>query len=237
MALVLGAALSALGLPVGSAAAASANRPATTTIQEELGLGSSVPQLPPMCNFSWPTTAWPPKVDAVAKAHMLRGTDVPRGLAEHAAALASNTPNLDQLAVGFPRAAFAEMTYATRATSGESIDEMIGRLPTQAAAVTTYRHARDVVFGSCQRYWGDESPDQANYALANQGPDVFAYRLLSGSSYNSTADVVVLGHRGRFVFDLSVGNFIEYPATGVAAYPTNAAVDAVLHAALTRLGH
>jgi hypothetical protein len=220
-----------------SSAAANAKRPAVTTLQEELGIGPSVPKLPPKCNVSWPTKSWPPKSDAAARAHMLHVSDLPPGLSEHPAALASNTPNLDQLAVGFPQAAFAEVTYSTRATSGFSVDEMIGRLPTHAAAVRTYRRADDVIFGSCQRYWGVESPAQARDALPGEHRDVFAYRSLSGSSYNSNASIVVLGCRGPFVFDLSVANYIVYPATGVAAFPTNTEASAVLARALTRLEH
>jgi hypothetical protein len=47
--------------------------------------------------------------------------------------------------------------------------------------------------------------------------------------------VLLLGVRGRYVFDMRINSFINYPDTGVAAMPTPSDVSAILAAALARL--
>jgi hypothetical protein len=187
---------------------------------------------------SWPANAWPPEVDAQARAHALQPSDLPRGLRESLTQLASNSPDLDQLAVGWPQAGLADVSAfpATRAATQSSVDEIVGRARTPAQANATYLRARNVLFGSCVREWpgGEGRP---RYPMPWAGPGVFAFEQSDQNDHGvSTAAVVIVGHRGRFDFELRVGTFVY--AAGAphdAPLPTRAQLAAVLTPALRRL--
>lgn len=210
----------------------------TTPVASNLQQAPGAPALPAACNLSWPTAAWPPTVDPQARAHALRPSDLPPGLRESAAQLASNGPDLDQLAVGWPRAGFAEVAAypATRSEKQTSLDEIVGRSQSTAQATATYLRARDVIFGSCARDWpgGEGRP---RYAIAWAGPGVFAFTQSDQDDHGiSSAAVVILGHRGRFDFELRVGDLVYAPgAPRDAPVPTRAQLAAVLTPALRRL--
>ena len=102
-----------LGASAAGGAPSTPTTPAVSNLQQAPGLPGA-PALPAACNLSWPTAAWPPTVDPQARAHALRQSDLPPGLRESAAQLASNGPDLDQLAVGWPRAGFAEVSPFSR---------------------------------------------------------------------------------------------------------------------------
>jgi hypothetical protein len=163
-------------------------------------------------------------------------------MSEYPTQLASNGPNLDQLAMGWPDAGFAEIsaTPTRRSVGGLTVDEMVGRAPTPAQATATFRRAKDVIFGSCDTHWpGQEAQDP--YAMSWAGPGLFAFEEKSEWDYGiSSAAVVILGHRGHFDFELRVGNFsyssMPPPPTDDAAVPTRAQLAAVLTPALHRLG-
>lgn len=196
------------------------------------------PPLPAACNLSWPAGAWPPKVDPQALAHALHGSDLPKGLRESPAQLASNGPNLDQLAVGWPQAGFAEISAfpAVRTAKQLSVDEIVGRSPTSAQATATYLRARDVIFGSCVRDWpGGEG--QPRYRIPWARARLFAFEESDQNDHGiSTAAVVIFGHRGHFDFELRVGTFVYAAgAPETAPVPTRAQLAAVLTPALHRL--
>jgi hypothetical protein len=211
--------------------------PAVSNLQQAPGLPGARP-LPAACNLSWPAAAWPPTVDAQAQAHALRQSDLPSGLRESAAQLASNGPNLDQLAVGWPRDGFAEVSAfpATRSEQQSSVDEIVGHAPTTAQASATYLRARNVIFGSCAKDWpgGEGRPRDA---IPWAGPGVFAFTESDQNDHGiSSAAVVILGHRGRFDFELRVGNLVYAPgAPHNAPVPTRAQLAAVLTPTLRRL--
>jgi hypothetical protein len=242
--------VSVLGsLPAGAAAAAAAaapaattttqpHLPAVTTLGQELLVPGGAPKLPAACNRSWTTKAWPPHVDAGVTTHALRASDLPAGLHEHPPSFATNTPNLNELAVGWPHAAFTEVFFSEGSGTGpgSTVDEIVGRAASADAATSSYRADRDELFGSCQQYY--PGPPLPRYALAHNVPDLFAYETVDDTRGFSTAVVTVVGHRGRFVFDLSVGTYgysTEVSAPTVAA-PAPPQVNTVLDAALARLG-
>jgi hypothetical protein len=196
------------------------------------------PKLPAACNRTWPTKAWPPRIDARAKAHALRGSDVPAGMQQHRPSFASNAPNLDELAVGFPRTGFAEVSFSDGRSlgTGSSLEEVVGRASSSESATSTYRADRDALFGSCEQYF--PGPPLPRYTLAGNAAGIFAYPTSNDTRGASFASVTIVGHRGRFVFDLSVSTHGYDPsvtATTVAP-PAPTEVTAVLDAALARLG-
>jgi hypothetical protein len=196
------------------------------------------PPLPAACNLAWPTSAWPPVTDSQAEAHTLRPSDLPSGLRESPAQLASNGPDLDQLAMGWPQAGFAEISaYPAQRTSPEmSVDEIVGRAATVGQAAAAYLRARNVIFGSCVRHWpGREG--QPRYPMAWAGSGLFAFEMSDQQDHGtSSAAVVIVGHRGRFDFELRVGTFAYTPLpTQKAAVPTRAKLAVVLDRALARL--
>ena len=149
-------ALGAVPLPIDDVGAATTTStpPSVSDLQEWLMIPGGAPRLPPTCNLSWPTKAWPPRIDAQAEARALRPSDLPGGLHEHKTAFATNAPDLDELAVGFPHAGFAEVSFSEGfgPGPGSTVEERVGRMATMAAATATYRADRDALFGSCQQY-------------------------------------------------------------------------------------
>jgi hypothetical protein len=206
-------------------------------LQDELQIPGGAPKLPAACNRSWTTKAWPPHVDAGLKTHALRASDLPAGLHVHPPGFATNTPNLNELAVGWPHADFDEFFFSEGSGTGpgSTVTEILGRAASAAAATSTYRADRDELFGSCQQYY--PGPPLPRYTLAENARDAFAYETVNETRGFSTAIVTVVGHRGRFVFDLSVGTYgysTEVTAPPVAA-PAPAEISTVLEVALARL--
>ena len=234
-------------LPVGAAvagASASASKlPPVSDLQQYLQIPGGAAKLPAACNLSWPTKAWPPRIDTEAKAHALRPSDVPAGLRQHPPTFATNAPDLDELAVGFPHTGFAEVFFSKGSGPGpgSTVDERVGRAATTAAATTLYRADRDELFGSCQQYFpGLPLPRYPlSGGVAADAANVFAYREANDTRGASFSSIVVVGHRGRYVFDVSIGTYGYDPSTTptTVAPPSPTQVSAVLDAALARLGH
>lgn len=241
VALALG--LLPVGTSVAGASATASKLPPVSDLQQYLDVPSGAPGLPAACNLSWPTKAWPPRIDAEAKAHALRPSDVPAGLRQHPPTFATNAPDLDELAVGFPHTGFAEVFFSQGSGpgSGSAVDEKVGRAITMAAATTIYRADRDELFGSCQRYFpGPPLPRYALSGASGAGPaSLFAYREGNETRGASFSSIVVVGHRGRYVFDVSIGTYgyDPSPTPTTVAPPSPTRVSAVLDAALARLGH
>jgi hypothetical protein len=152
----------------------------------------------------------------------------------------ATTPDLDDFAMGWPHAGLAEVTgspsASTESEAGPSIGEIVGRARTPALASAAYRKARDVIFGSCVRLWpGNEG--KPRYLVPWAGPDVFAFEEIDQQDHGfSRADVILVGHRGRFDFELEVGNFLDSAADPMnAALPTRSQLAAALTPALERL--
>jgi hypothetical protein len=235
--------LGMLGMVLTTAAVAAGAAAATPTTSPVSNLGQApgipgAPPLPAACNLSWPAGDWPPKADPQALAHALHQSDLPNTLRESPAQLATNGPNLDQLAVGWPQAGFAEVSAfpAERTTKQSSVDEIVGRSPTPAQATATYLRARNVIFGSCVRHWpGGEG--QPRFPIPWAGSGLFAFEQSDQNDHGiSTAAVVIVGHRGRFDFELRVGTFVYAAgAPETAPVPTRAQLAAVLTPALRRL--
>jgi hypothetical protein len=208
-------------------------------LQQNLLIPGGAPKLPAACNLSWPTKAWPPRIDTRAKLHALRQSDVPAGLREGPPTFASNAPNLNELAVGFPRAGFAEVFFSTKpaaVSGGLAVDESVGRLATPAVATSTFRADRDDLFGSCERYF--PGPPLPRYALPGNPPGLFAYESRDGARGFAGLQVVIVGHRDRFVFTLSVDTYVYDPSAvtpPTAPLPPPADVTALLGGALARL--
>ncbi len=227
-------------LPVEGSGASTTGRtlPAVTDLREWMMVPGAA-EIPAACNRSWPTRAWPPRIDAEARAHALRPSDVPRGLREYPPVFATNAPDLDELAVGFPHAGFAEVSFSAGSGSGprSTVEERVGRVSTPAGATTIYRADRDALFGSCQRYF--PGPPSPRHPLAGEPPNLFAYSTGNETRGASFSSVVIIGHRGRFVFDLSVATYGYDPSTTptTVAPPTTAQVTTVLDAAVARLSH
>jgi hypothetical protein len=209
-----------------------------TTLQQELLVPGGAPKLPAACNRSWTTKAWPPHVDTGLETHALRASDLPAGLHEHPPSFATNTPDLNELAVGWPHAHFAEYFFSEGVGTGpgSTVTEILGSAASAALATSTYRADRDELFGACQQYY--PGPPLPRFTLAPDAPpDVFAYETVTETRGFSTAIVTVVGHRGRVVFDLSVGTYgysTEVTAPPVAP-PAPAEIGTVLDAALARL--
>lgn len=223
----------------GSGAATTTSKlPSVSDLQQFMEIPGGAPRLPAACNLSWPTKAWPPRIDARAKSHALRQSDVPRVLREHPPTFATNAPDLDELAVGFPRAGFAEVLFSEGSGlgPGSTVDERVGRVSTPAAATAIYRADRDALFGSCQQYF--PGPSSPRYPLAGSPADLFAYSTGNETRGASFSSIVIIGHRGRYVFDLSVGTYgyDPTPTPTTVAPPASPQITAVLHATLARLG-
>jgi hypothetical protein len=192
-----------------SSTAGATTTPATSAVsnlQQAPGVPGA-PPLPPVCNLSWPTAAWPPSTDAQAKAHSLRLSDLSTGMREAPPFFASNSPNLDQLAVGWPHAGIAELdtSSAPRAGRESSIDEIVGRAQTPAQATATYRRARDVIFGSCAKDWPGHQ-GQVRYPIPWAGAGVFAFETSDQQDHGvGSVSVMIIGHQGPFDFALQVG--------------------------------
>jgi hypothetical protein len=226
-------------LPVeASAVPTTSTLPSVSELQEWMMIPGGAPKLPAACNLSWPTKAWPPRIDAQAKSHALRQSDVPRGLREHPPSFATNAPDLDELAVGFPHAGFAEVSFSQGSGlgPGSTVDERVGRMSTPAAATAVYRADRDALFGSCQQYF--PGPPLPRYQLAGDPTDLFAYSTGNETRGAAFSSIAIVGHRGRFVFDLSIGTYgyDPSPTPTTVAPPTSAPISTVLHSALARLG-
>jgi hypothetical protein len=212
--------------------------PGVSNLQQAPGLPGA-PPLPAACNLSWPTSAWPPRTDAEAEAHALRQSDLPAGLRVAPPFFASNGPNLDQLAVGWPQAGIAELDTSSpsRAGSESSIDEIVGRAQTPAQATATYRRARDVIFGSCAKAWpGHEG--QMHYPIPWAGAGAFAFEQSDQQDHGvGSVSVTLFGHQGRFDFVLQVGDLTYTPNPSQrAAPPPRAELVGILRSARARLG-
>jgi hypothetical protein len=237
--LVAGVAGAVFPAAMADGATATPTTSAVSDLQQFPG-NPGAPPLPAACNLSWPTKAWPPKVDAQAGDRVLRPSDLPAGMRESPAPLAT-TPNLDELAMGWPQGELAEVASSTSPSvstgAGSTIDEIVGRARGAAQATATYRKARDLIFGSCVRYWpGNEG--RPRYPVPWAGSSVFAFEESDQEDHGfSRASVVLLGHRGRFDFELDVGNFVDSPDDPTdAPIPTRAQLAAALTPALARLG-
>jgi hypothetical protein len=228
-------------VPIGDSGAATTTStpPSVSDLQEWLMIPGGAPKLPTACNLSWPTKAWPPRVDAQAKAHALRQSDMPKGLREHPPTFATNAPDLDELAVGFPHAGFAEVSFSEGSGlgPGSTVDERVGRVPTAAAATKIYNADRTALFGRCQQYF--LGPPPPRYRLVGNPTNLFAYSTGNETRGASFSSIVIIGHRGRFVFDLSIGTYgyDPSPTPTTLAPPTSAQITTVVHTALARLGH
>ena len=68
---------------------------------------------------------------------------------------------------------------------------------------------------------------------------MFAFSTGNETRGASFSSIVIIGHRGRFVFDLSVGTYgyDPSPTPTTVAPPTSVQITTVLHAALARLSH
>jgi len=212
----------------------------TSTTPSTLTVGpmpySDAPIAPTYCSVSYPSRSWPPRHIAVIAVHVLTVADVPAGMTRYPPTYASNGPNLDQLAVGFPRSAMGEVDYAGRVDPARTsfISEILGHAPSRAGAIAAYRYARDHIYGDCERYYehGQSSP---RIQLSQSGPDLFAFKTYGGDSRESIASFTVIGIRADFVFDISVGDHTFYPSQQQAVFPTISQVSAVVDAALSHL--
>jgi hypothetical protein len=146
---------------------------------------------------------------------------------------ATNGPSLDEIAAGFPTDPIAEADYATNQQPYFGIDEILGEARTPQAADVIFTFAKDHIYGDCQHFWGQSLPPA--FLLPQSGSNVAAFEVLGGTSYTSTAWVVVLGCEGNFDFDLSVGNWTAYPDTQQATPPTQSQVLQAVDAALLRI--
>ena len=237
-AVVVALSLGLLPLDHSGAATTTPTLPAVSDLQEWMGIPSNAPKPPAPCNPSWPTKAWPPRIDAEAKAHALRASDVPRGMRQHPPTFATNAPDLDELAVGFPHVGYAEVYFSESSgpEAGSTVEERVGRASTPSAATAVYRGDRDALFGSCQQYF--PGPPLPRVALAGDPTNLFAYQEGNDTRGASNSEIVIIGHRGRYVFDLSVGTYgyDPSPTATTVAPPTPAQITTVLDAALARLG-
>ena len=188
---------------------------------------------PAYCTTSYPSSSWPPAAAPEVAAHLLTAQDVPPGLTSNPPVIASNGPSLDEIAAGFPTDPIAEADYATNQQPFFSISEILGKATTPQAAEDVFTFAKDHIYGDCQYFWGDSQPPA--FPLPQSEPNVAAFAVRSGSSYNSLALVVVLGCEGNFDFDLTVGNSTDYPNTQEAALPTSAQVSQAVNATLVRI--
>jgi hypothetical protein len=210
---------------------------AVSNLQEAPGVPGAAP-LPPACNLSWPTAAWPPSTDAQAKAHALRQSDLPAGMRQAPPFFASNSPNLDQLAVGWPQAGIAELDTSSTARAGNesSMDEIVGRAQTPAQATATYLRARDVIFGSCAKDWPGHD-GQLRYPIHWAGAGVFAFEMSDQQDHGvGSVSIMIIGHQGRFVFALQVSDLTYTPNPSQRAIPpARAELAALLRTARARL--
>jgi hypothetical protein len=152
---------------------------------------------------------------------------------------ASNSPNLDQLAVGWPHAGIAELdtSSAARAGNESSIDEIVGRAQTPAQATATYSRARDVIFGSCAKDWPGHD-GQLRYPIPWAGAGAFAFEMSDQQDHGvSSVSIMIIGHQGSFVFALQVGDLTYTPNPSQRATPpTRAELAGLLRTARARLG-
>jgi hypothetical protein len=168
-------------------------------------------------------------------AHLLTKADVPASMTDVPITTYPDAPDVDELAAGFPADPIAEAEFDPPGASSvfSSIHEILGLAPSQAAATSLFTFARDHSFGDCQYWWGDGIPKQMT--IPESGPDIAAFPEYVGNSYQSHAAVYVIGHRGDFYFEVSVGNISDYPSTARATLPTIAQVSQVVTAALVHL--
>jgi hypothetical protein len=147
-----------------------------------------------------------------------------------------DAPDVDELAAGFPADPIAEAQFTSAGVSVYSgIHEILGLAPSQTAATSLFTFARDHVFGDCQYWWAHGIPKQMT--IPESGPDIVAFPEYGGGSYESLAYVDVIGHRGDFYFEVSVGNNSNYPSTARATLPTIGQVSQAVTAALAHLPH
>ena len=190
---------------------------------------------PSYCTTTIPSKAWPPVLSAAVGAHLLTKRDVPATMTSIPITdFPVNGPDLDELAAGFPADPIAEASFETEGSSVYSgIHEILGLAPSPAAATSLFTFSRDHTRGDCLYWWGNVIPKQMS--IPESGPDIAAFPDYGGSSYSSSAFVDVIGHRGDYYFEVSIGNNIDYPLTGQATLPTIAQVSQLVTAALAHL--
>jgi hypothetical protein len=197
--------------------------------------GAYVPGTPPTyCTTSYQSSSRPPQAAPEVAEYLLTSADVPANLEPQSVGYA-NVPTQDEIAAGFPNYPIAEASFATSSEQQPSfgIYEILGKTRSARAAASTFEFARDHIYGDCNYFWGDGTPVQIQ--LPQSGPDLIAFEILAGTSYSSSASATVLGYKGDYVFDLSIGNSIGYPDTQKAALPTVTQTAQVVNATLARI--
>jgi hypothetical protein len=190
--------------------------------------------LPAFCAFGYPSNKYPPRKDPALDARLLTTADVPAGMVSYPPLYPTNGPGFDDFAVGYPKDPMTGITWAIpKETESPAISELLAQAPSPAAAAAQVSFAVEKVYGQCMQITADQ-PNET-FPLPPSERSFVALKLMSGSSYNSNAIIVVFGAVGGFVFEVEVGNSVVYPDTGIAAYPTEAQVVEAVSAATAHL--
>ena len=228
--------------PTAPASTASTSEPAPATfpsrVIDRVGPpnGSGGFSGPPYCTVSYPARQWPPPPNRVLESHLLRVSDLPVTMKASPLLYASNGPDFDQLAAGFPRQPIAGVDFATSPSTAISfVSEVLGQGASAAEAAAVYRFATEHLYGDCLGYWGGGAPTRITLTLRDRSIPLTVLEQRGQDSMESLATVIVLTHVGDYVLDLSVGNHDVYPSTAIASFPSLTQVRAVVEAAVARL--